>query len=150
MLPDALFGVQIMGSSHAARLSLAKLASKNQSVAQRSQASAAVGLLLEPASEPGATRPSPPATPIGSPCAPLNSQPAVLSSKCQFPLLTLLDAPDFTRLATGNRESGPALPPGSGGSRGDAKHHPFPSPSGWRVEGKNVVANKAIGNTFLV
>jgi hypothetical protein len=31
-------------------------------------------------------------------------------SKCQFPLLTLLDAPDFTRLATGNRQkrAGPA------------------------------------------
>jgi hypothetical protein len=83
---------------------LAKLASKNQSVTQRSQASAAVGLLLEPASEPGATRPSPPATPIGSPCAPLNSQPAVLSSKCQFPLLTLLDTPDFTRLAMGRAD----------------------------------------------
>ena len=40
------------------------------------------------------------------------------TSKCQFPLLTLLDAPDFTRLATGNPKSGPALPPGSGGSRG--------------------------------
>jgi hypothetical protein len=48
--------------------------------------------------------------------------------KCQFPLLTLLDASDFTRLATGNPKSGPALPPGSGGSRGDAKRHPFPSP----------------------
>jgi hypothetical protein len=42
--------------------------------------------------------------------------------------LTLLDAPDFTRLATGNPKSGPALPPGSGGSRGDARHHSFPSP----------------------
>src|ERR1035441_1690176 len=50
------------------------------------------------------------------------------SSKCPFPLLTLLDAPDFTRLATGNPKSGPALPPGSGGSRGDARRHPFPSP----------------------
>jgi hypothetical protein len=58
---------------------LAKLASKNQSVAQRSQASAAVGLLLQLAPEPGATRPPPPATPAGSPRAPLNSQPAVLS-----------------------------------------------------------------------
>ena len=45
-----------------------------------------------------------------------------------LPLLTLLDAPDFTRLATGNPKSGPALPPGSGGSRGDARRHPFPSP----------------------
>jgi hypothetical protein len=43
------------------------------------------------------------------------------TSKCQFPLLTLLDAPEFTRLATGNPKSGPALPPGSGGSRGDAR-----------------------------
>jgi len=43
----------------------------------------------------------------------------------QFPLLTLLDASDFTRLATGNPKSGPALPPGSGGSRGDAKRHPL-------------------------
>ena len=42
-------------------------------------------------------------------------------SKCQFPLMTLLDAPDFTRLATGNPKSGLALPPGSGGSRGDAR-----------------------------
>ena len=49
-------------------------------------------------------------------------------SKCQFPLLTLLDAPNFTRLAMGNPKSGPALPPGSGGSRGDARRHPFPSP----------------------
>jgi hypothetical protein len=53
---------------------------------------------------------------------------AELPSKCQFPLLTLLDAPDFTRLATRNPKSGPALPPGSGGSRGDARRHPFPSP----------------------
>src|ERR1035438_6313100 len=58
---------------------LAKLASKNQSVAQRSQASAAVGLLLESAPEPGAARLSPTATPTGSPRAPLNSQAAVLS-----------------------------------------------------------------------
>jgi hypothetical protein len=29
-----------------------------------------------------------------------------------FPLLTLLDAPEFTRLATDNPKSGPALPPG--------------------------------------
>jgi hypothetical protein len=50
------------------------------------------------------------------------------ASECQFPLLTLLDAPDFTRLATGSPKSGPALPPGSGGSRGDARRHPFPSP----------------------
>ena len=35
----------------------------------------------------------------------------------KFPLLTLLDAPDVIRLATGNPKSGPALPPGSGGSR---------------------------------
>jgi hypothetical protein len=49
-------------------------------------------------------------------------------SKCQFPLLTLLDAPDFARLATGNPKSGRALPPGSGGSRGDAGRHRFPSP----------------------
>ena len=60
---------------------LAKLASKNQPVAQRSQASAAVGLLLQSGLEPGATRPSPPASPTGSPRAPLNSQPAV-SSGC--------------------------------------------------------------------
>jgi hypothetical protein len=40
------------------------------------------------------------------------------------------------------------LPPGSGGSRGDARRHPFPS--GWRVEGKNVFANNAAGNTFMV
>jgi hypothetical protein len=52
----------------------------------------------------------------------------IAESKCQFPLLTLLDAPDFTRLATGNPKSGPALPPESGGSRGDARRHPFPSP----------------------
>jgi hypothetical protein len=58
---------------------LAKLASKNQSVAQRSQASAAVGLLLESAPEPCATRPSPLATLTGSPRATLNSQPAVRS-----------------------------------------------------------------------
>ena len=45
---------------------LAKLASKNQSVAQRSQASAAVGLLLEPASEPGATRLRPRQPPLAA------------------------------------------------------------------------------------
>ena len=58
---------------------LAKLAAKNQSVAQRSQASAAVGLLLESAPEPGVTRLSPPATPTGSPRARLNSYGAVRS-----------------------------------------------------------------------
>lgn len=57
---------------------LAKLASKNQSVAQRSQASAAVKLLLESAAEPGTTRPLPPAAPAANPCQPANSQPPVL------------------------------------------------------------------------
>jgi Phage integrase, N-terminal SAM-like domain len=57
---------------------LAKLASKNQSVAQRNQASAAVGLLLRAGPEPGAPRPSLMATPAPSLCAPLNSQPPVL------------------------------------------------------------------------
>ena len=47
---------------------LNKLASKNQSVAQRSQASAAVGLLLESAPEQGITRASPPAAPAAKPC----------------------------------------------------------------------------------
>ena len=57
---------------------LAKLASKNQSVAQRSQASAAVGLLLQSAPEPGATRPLPTAAPARSRRPPLSSQPPVV------------------------------------------------------------------------
>jgi hypothetical protein len=51
-----------------------------------------------------------------------------LSHLKQVSLLTLLGVPDFTRLATGKPKSGPVLPPGSGGSRGDARRHPFPSP----------------------
>jgi len=58
---------------------LAKLASKNQSVTQRSQASAAVELLVQSAPEPGATRPSLTAAPTGNPRPPLNSRPPVLS-----------------------------------------------------------------------
>ena len=57
---------------------LAKLASKNQSVAQRRQASAAVGLLLQPASrapEPGASPPPPTVAPA-IPRPPLYSQPS--------------------------------------------------------------------------
>jgi hypothetical protein len=44
----------------------------------------------------------------------------------KFPLLTLLDAPDFIRLATGNPKSGPTLPPGSGGSPWRRQAPPFP------------------------
>ena len=58
---------------------LAKLASKNQSVAQLSQASAAIELLAESAPEPGATRPLLTAGPTGNPRPPLNSRPPVLS-----------------------------------------------------------------------
>ena len=57
---------------------LAKLASKNQSVAQRNQASAAVGLLLRAGPEPGAPRPALTAAPATSPRTPLNFQPPVL------------------------------------------------------------------------
>src|ERR1039457_5777562 len=85
-----------------------------------------------------------PLTPI--PCHTSDPHPLTLGPS----LLTLLDAPDFTRLATGNPKSGPALPPGSGGSRGEIGRHPCPSPSGWRVEGKNMLAYNAIGNTFWV
>src|ERR1022692_3470228 len=59
---------------------------------------------------------------------PLDRQGCFAPQPSKFPLLTLLDAPDFTRLATRNPKSGPALPPGSGGSRGAARRHPFPSP----------------------
>jgi hypothetical protein len=52
---------------------------------------------------------------------PLDRQGRFAPQPSKFPLLTLLDAPDFTRLATGNPKSGPALPPGSGASRGDAR-----------------------------
>ena len=58
---------------------LAKLASKNQSVAQRSQASAAVGLRFQSALEAGAKPPSPAATPITSLPRPPDCQPAALS-----------------------------------------------------------------------
>ena len=58
---------------------LAKLASKSQSVAQLSQASAAIELLAESAPEPGATRPLLTAGPTGNPRPPLNSRPPVLS-----------------------------------------------------------------------
>jgi hypothetical protein len=34
--------------------------------------------------------------------------PYLRAGKCQFTLLTLLDVPAFTRLATGNPKSGPA------------------------------------------
>jgi hypothetical protein len=59
---------------------------------------------------------------------PLDRQGRFAPQPSKLPLLTLLDAADFIRLATGNPKSGPALPPGSGGSRGDARHQPFPSP----------------------
>ena len=49
---------------------LAKLASMNQSVAQRSQASAAVGLLLQSAAGPRATPPLPAAAPAHRPPRP--------------------------------------------------------------------------------
>ena len=58
---------------------LAKLASKNQSVAQRNQASAAVGLLLQSAPEVLATGVSPPAASSSDPRPPLVSQAAVPS-----------------------------------------------------------------------
>jgi hypothetical protein len=57
---------------------LAKLTSKNQSVAQRSQASAAVGLLFQSASAGGAKHPSPAAAPTAHAPTLLNCQPAVL------------------------------------------------------------------------
>src|ERR1019366_3079265 len=44
----------------------------------------------------------------------------------KFPLLTLLDAPDFTRLATGNPKSGPALPPGERRKPWRRQAPPFP------------------------
>jgi hypothetical protein len=49
-------------------------------------------------------------------------------AKQVFSLLTLLDEPDVTRLAIGDPKSGSALQPESGGNRGDAGSHPFPSP----------------------
>jgi hypothetical protein len=48
------------------------------------------------------------------------------ASKRQFSLLTLLDALGFTCSATGDPQSGSALQPESGGSRGNAGSHPFP------------------------
>ena len=57
---------------------------------------------------------------------------AVLHGACRgeqlSSLLTLLDEPVFTRLATGDPKSGSALQAESGGSRGNAGSHPFPSP----------------------
>jgi hypothetical protein len=53
---------------------------------------------------------------------------AAFLSKYQFSPLTLLDEPDFIRLATGAQKSGSALQPESGGNRGNAGSHPFPSP----------------------
>src|ERR1017187_1359877 len=44
----------------------------------------------------------------------------------QVSLLTLLDAPDFTRLATGNPKSGPALPPGERRKPWRRQAPPFP------------------------
>ena len=50
-------------------------------------------------------------------------------SKCQFPLLTQFwmrqISPVWQRESA---KSGPTLPLGSGGSRGDARRHPSPSP----------------------
>jgi hypothetical protein len=57
---------------------LTKLASKNQSVGQRSQASAAVRLLIQAVLEPVATPPPLPATPAPSPRSILNRQPSGL------------------------------------------------------------------------
>jgi len=57
---------------------LTKLASKNQSVGQRSQASAAVRLLIQSVPEPVGTPPSLPATPVPSPRSILNRQPSSL------------------------------------------------------------------------
>ena len=57
---------------------LTKLASRNQSVGQRSQASAAVRLLNQSGPEPGATAPPLPATPARSPRPTLNCEPSTL------------------------------------------------------------------------
>ena len=57
---------------------LTKLASKDQSVGQRSQASAAVRLLTQAVQEPVATPPPLPATPAPSPRSILNRQPSGL------------------------------------------------------------------------
>src|ERR1019366_1426197 len=89
---------------------LATLASKNQSVAQRNQASAAVGLLLQLAPEPGATRPPPPATPTGSPRGPLNSQPAVLSGYGDRGLRARAHVPPVSP-QTGQKDRTVPLPP---------------------------------------
>ena len=58
---------------------LAKLASKNQSVGQRSQASAAVQLLIQAGPEPGAPLAPLPATPARNPRPTLNRDPSTLS-----------------------------------------------------------------------
>jgi len=91
---------------------LAKLASKNQSVAQRSQASAAVELLVQSAPEPGATRPSLTAAPTGNPRPPLNSRPPVLSGGGERGLRAGEQVPPVpsqtTRAATPARPSLPA------------------------------------------
>jgi Phage integrase, N-terminal SAM-like domain len=109
---------------------LAKLASKNQSVAQRSQASAAVGLLFPCAPEAGAIRPSPPAAHAASPPPPVSSQPAVsrgCAERGSHPVARVpLVAPQTPRPApqasapsatqqesaqpTGIRQNGPAAP----------------------------------------
>ena len=51
--------------------------------------------------------------PAVKPAQRLNIQRVEIPSKCQFSLLTLLDAPDFTRLATGNPKAGRPCHPGA-------------------------------------
>jgi hypothetical protein len=62
---------------------------------------------------------------IGTP-----EEPAVFgqAGRRQSSLSTLFVEPDSTRLARGDTKSSSALQPESGGSRGNAASHPFPSP----------------------
>jgi hypothetical protein len=62
---------------------LTKLASKDQAVGQRSQASAAVRLLIQAVQEPVATPRPLPATPAPSPGSILNGQPSASARPCE-------------------------------------------------------------------
>ena len=60
-----------------------------------------------------------------------------LQPKQASSLSTLLGEPDSPRLARGDSNSRPALKPESGGNRGNAGSHPFPSPRSHQQEFAN-------------
>jgi hypothetical protein len=113
---------------------LTKLTSKNQSVGRRSQASAAVRLLIQAAPEPVGTPPPLPATPASSPRSILNRQPSGLGQALRARSSPL--PPPAARAAQPPPPPPTAQRPSPQPPRATRQDRPIApvSPIGWRPE----------------